>query len=54
MQAWIRRFILPGAELFMEIIPFCQNKFASTVQFPLDSALRPLQKSLAPQRGASQ
>jgi hypothetical protein len=51
-QAWIRCSNLSGAELSLEIVAFFQNKFEPEADFPLVFALRPLQKSLPPQRGA--
>jgi hypothetical protein len=42
------------AELSLEIIAFSQNKFERMWRFPPVSAVRSLQKSFLPQRGASQ
>jgi hypothetical protein len=50
--AWIRRSLSKVVDFLAVKIQFCQNKFEPTRLFSLVSASPPLQKSLAPQRGA--
>jgi hypothetical protein len=52
--AWITCLFFHQAELLLENVAFCQNKFARIRRFPSISAFSPLQKLFLPQRGASQ